>query len=484
MNCMNSSFVRFLYFALKLDTDADSVFRRCEACIEDGQGLMIRVASGTISGRLYTVERRLLHKNVAGMEHSRSRRSRCKAFRGCVENFFFSFWPHEDRVVLTSLYDREGNRELFKKVICKVATPDEVSGLLDYKLLRKYQSLSAADTIDDAGGRSECDNRSEHERGELQEVVDALQPQTSWSNASHTKEHDEEQATDARCIDGTLERSPNEMHSSLEHLQDAFDGAINAVTTSKSTDGVVSVGVEDKIDAVSEYPENDAATGVIEKAFAFESFTSTSDNADDGAADQMDAASEHPENDTGAGFTEEAVDFEIFPSTSDSTDDGVTLASGLSLPLDAEDAERLQRECDAVVKTVGGITGLQAPNVGDTIMLSSTDCGHGDTEATNSSLCGSPCKGLLSAEYVIGEKGSVESVGEEVFHLPCESPCSVSNCCNGELQCTQNQFDKEVPCNIVSDLLIEWMEEEDTLKLKIINLYQQLLDKQKPPTVI
>ncbi|KAL3191376.1 hypothetical protein MRX96_059903 [Rhipicephalus microplus] len=223
------------------------------------------------------------------------------------------------------------------------------------------------------------------EREELEKVVDALQPQTSWSNASHSKEHDEEQATNARCIDETPERSPNEMHSLLENLQDAFDGAIDAVPTSKPTDGVVSVDVEDQIDAVSEYPEYDAATGVIEKAVAFESFTPTSDKAEDGAADQIDAASEYPENDTGAGVAEEAVDFEIFPTTSDSTDDGVTLASGLSLPLDAEEAKRLQREGDAAVETVGGITGLQAPNVGDTIMLSSTDCGHGDTEATNSS---------------------------------------------------------------------------------------------------
>ncbi|KAL3191387.1 hypothetical protein MRX96_059914 [Rhipicephalus microplus] len=430
------------------------------------------------------------------MEHSRPRRSRRKAFRGCVENFLSSS-PHEDRVLLRSLYDRyvakwaflvreneaaggrrrddcsqwslwnwlarrlqsSCNRSLqakeignfFKKVICEVATPDEVSGLLDYMLLRKYPLLSAADRIDDAGGRSECDNRSEHERGELQEVVDALQPQTSWSNASYTKEHDEEQATDARCIDGMPERSPNEMHSLLEHLQDAFDGAIDAVPTSKSTVCIVSVGVEDQIDAASEYPENDAATSVIEKAVAFESFTHTSDNADDGAADQMDAASEYPENDTGAGVTEEAVDFEIFSTTSDSTDDGVTLASGLSLPLDAEEAEKLQREGDAAVETVGGITGLQVPDVGDMIMLSSTDCGHGDTEVTNSSPCGSPSKGLLSAEYVIDEKGSVQSVGEEVSHLPCESPCSVSNCCNGELQGTLNKFEKEVQCNIVSD---------------------------------
>ncbi|KAL3207103.1 hypothetical protein MRX96_010423 [Rhipicephalus microplus] len=49
------------------------------------------------------------HKNVDSMEHSRTRRSRRKALRDCVGSvgsFFFSSWPHKDRVVLRSLYDR------------------------------------------------------------------------------------------------------------------------------------------------------------------------------------------------------------------------------------------------------------------------------------------------------------------------------------------------------------------------------------------
>ncbi|XP_075733632.1 uncharacterized protein LOC142775715 isoform X2 [Rhipicephalus microplus] len=44
------------------------------------------------------------------MEHSRPRRSRRKALRDCVgsvRSFFFSSWPHKDRVVLRSLYDRQ-----------------------------------------------------------------------------------------------------------------------------------------------------------------------------------------------------------------------------------------------------------------------------------------------------------------------------------------------------------------------------------------
>ncbi|KAH8019999.1 hypothetical protein HPB51_023874 [Rhipicephalus microplus] len=150
------------------------------------------------------------------------------------------------------------------------------------------------------------------------------------------------------------------MHSLLEHLQDAFDGTIDAVTVSTPTDCVV-LGAADKVDVASEYPENDAAAGVIG----------------------------------------EAVAFEIFTTTSDSADDGVTQAPGLSLARDTEDAEGLECEDDAGIETVGDITSLQVPD-GATITLPFTDCGHGDTEETNSFIYSSPCEGLFSAEYVIG----------------------------------------------------------------------------------
>lgn len=426
------------------------------------------------------------------MAHSRRRRSRRKASRGCVgsvshhsciQNFFFSSWPHEDRVVLRSLYDRHvankvvvirqnaaaggrrrGNcsqrslwdsiartlqsscnqyvqakeiENFFKKIICGVTTLNEVSGLLDYMLLRKQPSLSAVNTNDVAGGRGEYGNHSEHERGELKKAVDAPQPQMPWSNASHIKEHDEQQDTDARCVDGMPERSPNEMNSLLEHLQDASDDAIDDVPASTPTDCVV-LGAADQVDVASEYPENDAAAGVIGESIAFE----------------------------------------IFTTTSGSADEGVILAPGLSL---ARDAEGLEHEDDAAVETVEDITDFQVPVVGAMIELPFTDCGPGDTEAINSSICGSPCEGLFSADYVIGENGSGESILEKVFQSPCENLCSESNRSEKEVQYTTDKFDQEVQCDMVSYYLEELMDEEISLELEISELSQKVFDMEKPP---
>ncbi|KAL1478434.1 hypothetical protein MTO96_016272 [Rhipicephalus appendiculatus] len=405
---------------------------------------------------------------------------RSKAFCGSVEKYFFSSWPRKDRLVLRSLYDRyvatwvilireneaAGGRRrddcsqwslwnwlacklrsscnrsvqakevenFFKKVICGVARPDEVPGLLDFFLLQEHPSLSASDATDDASGRSEDDSRSELEWGLMK--VDAPQPQTPGSNASDPKEQDKEQATDARRVDGVTD--PNELHSLSERCQRESEGTVDAVPASTPSDCKVLA-----------------------------------------AGDQIDAASEYPKDNTADGVSGEAVTGEISIAGSDSVDDDAALAISLTPIRDVEDAGGLEHKDDAAVCLSVDAIGFQVPEVGATITLTSTDCWPDDIEADNSFICGLPYGDLCSVEYRTEENCTGDCVDEDACESPCESPCSVSDRCDGQAQCTPDSFDREVQCDIDSDFLSELMEIEDALQLEVSRLHKQLLDMQE-----
>ncbi|KAH6946208.1 hypothetical protein HPB50_012162 [Hyalomma asiaticum] len=206
--------------------------------------------------------------------------SRRNVVRGKVERYFFSSWSYEDRLCLRKLYDRDvakwvylmqqneaagGRRRddcsqwslwrslalklpswcnrsvkekemehFFRRVICGVARPEQVSDLLDSLLFPERLSVAAAD---DANGRSEHEDGAEIQ-WEVIKVVDAPEPQIAASNASGAREDVGEQAMNERRVLGATGGSqPSEC-----------DKKLTAANQS---------------DAVSVFSENDASACVL-----------------------------------------------------------------------------------------------------------------------------------------------------------------------------------------------------------------------------
>lgn len=52
--------------------------------------------------------------------------------------------------------------------------------------------------------------------------------------------------------------------------------------------------------------------------------------------------------------------------------------------------------------------------------------------------------------------------------------------CDVEIQCTPESVEKEVQCNVISDILSNYIDVENELHVEVIRLYGQLLDMQEP----
>ncbi|KAH6928892.1 hypothetical protein HPB50_020700 [Hyalomma asiaticum] len=308
------------------------------------------------------------------------------------ERYFFSSWPYEDRLCLRKFYDlyvakwvylmqqneAAGGRRrddcsqwslwrslsvklrsscnrsvqekviehFFRRVICGVASPDQVSDLLDSLLFPEQLFVDVADAGDNASDRNESEDGAEVQR-EVMEVVDAPEPHIDVSSACGTREHfGEKTMNDLRVLGATGRILPAEQHFGEKTMNDLHVlGATGRILPAEQRTSPESLRLvpdcADEPVPAGRPSECDKLTG----------------------ANQSDVVSVFSENDTSAGVLGDDVTIDISIVGRDSDDHDIVLA-GIRVPApNAQDDEVLERIGDAAVDPSTDTTVLPVPHV-------------------------------------------------------------------------------------------------------------------------